>query len=35
MSASQVRQKIYSSSIKTYVKYEDKIPDLFKNLTVE
>ena len=35
MSASQVRQKIYSSSINSYVKYEDKIPDLFKNLTVE
>ena len=35
MSASQVRQKIYSSSIKSYEKYEDKIPDLFKNLTVE
>lgn len=35
MSASQVRQKIYSSSIKSYVKYEDKIPDLFKNLTVK
>ena len=35
MSASQVRQKIYSSSINSYVKYENKIPDLFKNLTVE
>ena len=35
MSASQVRQKIYSSSINSYVKYEDEIPDLFKNLTVE
>ena len=35
MSASQVRQKIYSSSIKSYEKYEEKIPDLFSNLLAE
>ena len=35
MSASQVRQKIYSSSVQSYKKYEDKLSDLFENLTVE
>jgi len=32
MSASQVTKKIYSTSIHSYKKYQDYIPDLFENL---
>ena len=32
MSASQVTQKIYSTSIHSYKRYEDYIPDFFENL---
>ena len=35
MSASQVRQKMYSTSVNSYEKYEKNIPDLFSSLLVE
>ena len=33
MSATQARQKIYKTSIKSYKKYEEKLTDLLNNLT--
>ncbi len=35
MSASQVRRKIYSSSIQSHKRYEEKFSDLFDNLVVK
>jgi hypothetical protein len=33
MSATQARQKIYKTSIKSYKKYEERLANLFNNLT--